>query len=113
VSYLAFYSIDGMADVAADKAVAMDRHAVIAELLRAMHDDMDFFGLMDDQGATLQVMYHADEGRYWFEIPVAAEGGSYGRAMSLDEAVAQIEGLPPTFALVAFPTFAFTSWGDD
>ncbi len=51
------------------------------QLLRA---EGDFFGIVDERGRTLQFMVQG-EGEIWMEIPVPAEGGSYGRLLAVPD----------------------------
>ncbi|MCB9616915.1 MAG: hypothetical protein H6722_31150 [Sandaracinus sp.] len=72
--------------------------------------DRDFVGVVDDGGTTLQVMYEADDDRYWVEIPVPKEGGSYGRHLDHTALRALFMQLPERFEPGAFDGLRFEAW---
>jgi hypothetical protein len=55
-------------------------------------------------------MFHGDQSKYGFEIPVEAFGGSYGTFLSLDDAIQLLKTLPEKFSRENFPSFKFESW---
>lgn len=112
--YKLFYCFYGdetdNAEVSAEDPVALgDLHLLPALISRAVTDG-DFLGLMDTEGNTLQLMYEGDEDRYWLEIPVPAQGGSYGKHYSLEGIREVFRALPPRFDVAEFPDFRFESW---
>ena len=100
-------------EVTAEQGVEMEHADIYTELFGGLEVHNDFFGMVDAQGAILQVMYHEEKDSYWFEIPVESEGGSYGRFIDFDEAVDFIKRLPSTFEVARFPSFEFEPWVGD
>jgi hypothetical protein len=115
VRYKVFYALEESVEdaVAGEDAVEMDHADIYSELFGGLAKHGDFFGMVDANGTTLQVMYHAERDRYWFEIPVENEGGSYGRFLDFDQAANLIKSLQPTFDVASFPSFVFEPWNDD
>ncbi len=100
-------------DVEAEDEIEMRHADVYSELFAELEEHEDFFGMVDENGVTLQCMYHADEDRYWFEIPVEDEGGSYGCFFDFDDAVDFVKMLPATFEIAKFPMLTFEPWSSD
>jgi hypothetical protein len=109
--YKVFYCFYGTGkDVPADEPIEMDQADICTELLGALDQEDDFFGLIDVDGTTLQVIYETSKDRYWVEIPRPQQGGSYGRHLSFEGIAALFEALPAKLSLEAFPEFEFQSW---
>lgn len=112
--YKLFYCFYGEetedAEVSAGDPIVLDDQNLLPSLISRAVTDGDFLGLTDTDGNTLQLMYEGDEDRYWLEIPVPAQGGSYGQHYSLDRIREVFRALPPRFEAAAFPDFRFESW---
>lgn len=110
--YQVFYSFgDGDVEVGADEALTMNISEGFPELLAQLTTDGDFLGIIDRDGNTLQMMYNADDDRYWIEIPCPENGGSYGCHMVRDQVVGLVEALPTRFALAMLRGAEFKQWG--
>jgi hypothetical protein len=112
--YKLFYCFNGEesddAEVSAEDPIVLDDVQELPSLLSRAVTDGDFLGLTDADGNTLQLMYEGDEDRYWLEIPVPAQGGSYGKHYSLDGIREVFRALPPRFDVAEFPGLRFESW---
>ena len=89
--------------------IAAAREDIIAIARRVLRGDGDFLGLVDQQDGTLQLMREAD-GRVWMEIPVPAEGGSYGKHVELGEVEATLAGIAVPFDPEELPGLRFEPW---
>jgi hypothetical protein len=77
-------------------AVEMSAKSIREQLLRRLHSEDDFLGILDAQDRVLQIMREPGADRYWVELPVEAARASYGRSMGLAELEALILNLPDT-----------------
>ena len=82
------------------------------DLLAQLTRKGDFLGIIDSDGKTLQMMYDADDDRYWIEIPSPENDGSYGCDMTLEQIAGLVEALPQRFAPAMLPGAEFRRWGD-
>jgi len=115
MKFKVFHCIAGsdLDDVEADDAVEMEHADIYTKLFGRLEEHEDFFGMVDAKGVTFQAMYHAEKDRYWFEIPVEDEGGSYGAFFDFDDAVDIMKTLPETFSPDQFPALEFEAWDPD
>lgn len=112
--YKLFYCFYGEdtddAEVSSQQPIPLGDPKLLHSLLSRAITDGDFLGLIDRDGTALQRMYEEDEDRYWLEIPVPAQGGSYGKHYRLDRLREILSNLPPRFDVTAFPDLRFESW---
>jgi hypothetical protein len=110
--YRAFYQLQREGRVVdADDAEAMSVADIYTGIFRNMSEDGDYFGMIDSGEETLQLMYDRPSGRYWCEIPVPAEKGSYGKSLSFDQARDLLNALPSSFSRETIPGLQFKPWG--
>jgi len=83
---------------------------ICKDLLDNLKQDGDYFGLVDENDASLQVFFDADEQNYWVEIPVPEKQGSFGAILTYDELSALLKKLPGCFKPELFPDFEFNPW---
>lgn len=93
-----------------EAAVAIDEADIYSEYFGRMSSDRDFVGIIDANGTTLQMMYHAADDTYWMELPVPAKQGSFGAQLTFDEVVDILKALPREFSAAAFPMLRFQRW---
>jgi hypothetical protein len=79
-------------------------------MLGGLDEDGDFFGLIDDEGTTLQVMYSGDDDSYWIEIPRPDKRGSFGCRLSFDLITDVFKVLPARFSQATLPMLKFEAW---
>ena len=109
--YGLFYDIIRMGEaVPASVPASIDLADVYSEIFPLLKEEGEYLGLIDPQGTTLQVMYHADEDRYWFEVPRPDLKGSFGAYLSWDSAHDLIKSLAGNFPKEGYPGFQFNSW---
>jgi hypothetical protein len=66
-----FYSFgDGQFEVEGHDALPINISDELPDLLEQLTSNGDFLGLIDRDGNTLQMIYDADDDRYWVEIPI-------------------------------------------
>jgi len=107
-----FYGLkESDSHVASDSLVEMSEADIYSELLGGLKLDGDFIGLVDGEGATLQVMFEQAPDQYWVELPDPEMGGSHGRYFSFDEIVDLFKALPKHFDTSAITGLEFQSWG--
>lgn len=105
-----YFPQDGR-EVPSGDPVLMNVADIYSDLLGSLQRDEDFFGVIDASGATLQVVYKSELDKYWMEIPMPAESGSYGAHYTFDEITDVFKALPDTFPIEAFARLEFQSWG--
>jgi hypothetical protein len=88
----------------------MSEADIYTDLLGGLEQDGDFFGLVDGDATTLQVMYRGDDDSYWIEIPRSDRGGSFGCALSFDEITDVFKSLPVRFSETMIADMTFESW---
>ncbi len=88
----------------------MSEADIYSALLGRLTRDRAFFGVVDEAGRTLQIMYEATGDRYWVETPEPERHGSYGRKMTFDEVVDLLKALPAAFTPDAISGLAFEPW---
>jgi len=93
-----------------ENPIQINHNDIKSQLLDSLKHDGDFFGLVDENNNTLQVIYDSDEDTYWVEIPVPEKKGSYGIVLFYDELIKLLEILPPLFDPKSFPDFEFGKW---
>lgn len=70
----------------------------------------DFFGVVGDEGTTLQAMLEKN-GRVWLEVPVPKERGSYGKYVRREELDALVNALPTRLEPTIVEGLRFTAFG--
>ena len=109
--FRAFCNLGGGAkEISPAHPVSMSEVEIRADLLGALADDGDFFGLIDDAATTLQVMFNADTSSYWVEIPRPDKEGSFGCSLSLEQLQLLFTDLPARFSEAMVPGMAFEAW---
>lgn len=109
--FKAFWTFQGTEEhVPGESPVDILEADVYSKLLGGLERDGDFFGLVDSNGVTLQVMYEGGADRYWVDIPQPTQRGSLGRYFTFDEAVDLFKSLPECFSALSVPGFEFKSW---
>jgi len=111
MSYSVFFNIEAIGrDVDSASPESISGTDTILELLASLGVEGDFFGLIDERAACLQVRLQNDVKPYWLEVPRPDLGGSYGAQLSFDEAAKLLESLPDLFPNTGFSGFEFLSW---
>ena len=111
--YQVFYCFYGSGkSVASERDVRM-AHADIYVLVGDLEVEGDFLGIVDGNGTTVQMIYHADDDSYWVEIPDVERQGSHGVTLGFDELVDFVKALPREFSVAAFPQLSFQLWQDE
>ena len=108
--YKVFYSFGGGARGRDDDGVEMSEADIYSKMLGALKEDGDFFGLVDEHGTILQVMYQSEDDSYWIEIPRPEIRGAFGCALSFDEITDVFKTLPAQFSDTMHPKLVFGSW---
>ena len=101
-----FFSFDGEDDDVPGDAPMVIPAANLTRLVWRLFLDGDFFGVIDADGAALQVMQLGD-GRIWMEIPDPARGGSHGRHIERAELVSLLRALPASISTATVPGLTF------
>lgn len=110
LQYRVFYSAVRLGDISAENAIDMELADVYSEVLPVLKEHREYFGLVDSDGTTLQVMYDEEKDQYWFEVPRPDLGGSFGVSLSFDAALDLIKSLDDPFPPEGFEGFEFQSW---
>lgn len=79
-----------------------------AILPEALVEEGDFFGLVDDEDTVLQFL--KEHGGVWMEVPSPNDGGSYGKRITLEEAIRAIDELGETIERVYMDGLVFEKW---
>lgn len=109
--YRVYYSFaEGEFVVEAKDAIRVDIRTDYPDLLARLTASGDYLGIIDADDHALQMMYDADDDRYWIEIPVPEESGSYGCHMNLAQIADVIETLPTRFLPPFLPGAVFKRW---
>ena len=110
-TYEVFYRLSAAAeDTPAESPVRMSEADIFTRLFARLEMDGDFLGVIDSAGNTLQILYQAATDTYWVELPRPTERGSYGCALSRDDATDLFKSLPQKFDNREFPDFEFERW---
>lgn len=96
--------------ISAEHPIPATRREIVEDYFPLIKEHREFLGVIDTTETTLQLMYDADEGKYWVEVPTPIQQGSYGAWLEYGEAYALLSELPPVFSLDEFPAFAFQPW---
>jgi hypothetical protein len=104
-----FFSRSGEA-ISSVSAVEMSAKTIRDQLLRRLHSEDDYLGILDAEDNTLQILREADEDRYWVELPIEAARASYGRYMNLAELEGLVLGLPQVFDRSHIPDMEYRPW---
>ena len=112
MTYLVFHDIVRLPhSVPAENAVEMTREIVLNEILPLLKEDGEFFGLIDSNRTTLQVLYTSnDDQEYWVEIPSPSLGGSFGAHFDWNQVNDLFGSLAETFPQDGFAEFDFHPW---
>ena len=109
--YQVFFSIEAIGRVVTSESPEYCSDATVySELFASLKVSGDFFGLIDSNGACLQVMYEPEIDLYWFEVPRPDKGGSFGKYHTFDAAVEALKTLPETFPSKGLNEFEFNEW---
>ena len=103
------YSLDE--GVEPEAAVRMSVEEILEALPRLLQGNGDFFGVVDQEGVTLQFM-RGNCDRVWMEIPVPKEQGSYGKHSTLQSVLETVADLPPSFDSLRVG-LTFQSWSGE
>lgn len=109
MQYTIFYTTYSTNEtVAPDDQQKLSKKEIADVMRKQLLHNGDYFGIVDDENATLQFM-RGNQDRVWVEVPIVSEQGSYGTHMQLDEAISLVEGISGTVAPLA-KSFTFQSW---
>ena len=97
-------------EILASSPVPINLEDVCSEIFPLMREDREFFGLIDQNGTTLQALYLEDDDLCWFEIPRPDLQGAYGRHLDHDTAAALLEEISGPFPLEGYDGFKFENW---
>ncbi len=95
----------------AEHATPIEASEIVEEIFPLIKEDREYLGIVDSLGTTLQLLYDAEEDRYWVEVPCPAEQGSYGAWLDFAHTHSLLKTLPVTIPVEGFPGFEFQSWG--
>ena len=110
MEYKVFYTCYGTNDtVESSKPYTADRDNMVAIAQQVLRADGDFFGMVDENGVTLQFMRQEDD-RIWMEIPVPSEGGSYGRRILVSDLERVLLSVVPPLNPVRMNGLEFKQW---
>ena len=113
MKYTVFYSFQDTEEEQLDDEGLQMELADAVKLLEKMTADGDFFGFIDSEGNTFQVMFDEEADAFWAEIPVPAKQGSHGAIYLRNEIEPVLSGLKPIFKVEDFPIFEFEEWDLD
>lgn len=109
--YKVFYFFERSGEaVSSSSPVEMSAKAIGEQLLRRLHSEDDFLGIIDAKENILQILCEPGEDRYWVELPEEKERASYGRIMGLMDVEALVLGLPQVFARSDLPDLEYRPW---
>jgi len=109
--FYCFYKNDEV--VNDEENVSMKLEDIHGKLLDQLAEDGDFFGVIDSDNNTFQVLYDAEENIYWGEIPVPEKEGSMGSFFTKEDLTELLKNLKEPFDANDFPNFEFMEWEDD
>jgi hypothetical protein len=104
-----FFSRSGES-ISSVSAVEMSAKAIRDQLLRRLHTEDDYLGILDAEDHTLQILREPGEDRYWVELPMDEARASYGRHVSLAELEELVLRLPQVFDRSALPGMEYKPW---
>lgn len=96
--------------IEAANAITAAASEIVEDYFPLIKEDGEYLGIIDANGTTLQLMYSAEEGRYWVEVPCPGEKGSYGTFLDFEEIRGMLMTLSPTIPVKGLPEFTFKGW---
>lgn len=99
-------------DIPSDQAKPLDDKYREDMLYDTIGDEPgSFFGIISDQGVTLQFYLEDHDDNITMEIPAPEEQGSYSNCVSFERALELVKGLNEVFSRSDFPDLQFGRWG--
>ena len=109
--YSAFYNAIRLGEpVEADVAVEVTDLEVRESLFPYLKEHREYLGLIDAEGTTFQMLYDAEEDKFWAEVPRPDLGGAFGAKLDYETMHNLIYSLPALFPIEGFAGFNFERW---